>query len=145
MMVYIWLGILALTVIVEIITTQLVSIWFAAGSLAAFLVALAGVEQLWIQIVVFVVVSAVALALTRPLVKKMINRKVEPTNADMVIGKVGVVTQEINNLENAGLVKVCGAVWTARCTSDDIIPKDKTVIVKEIRGVKLLVEENVEN
>lgn len=145
MMVYIWLGILALTVIVEIITTQLVSIWFAAGSLVAFLVALAGVEQLWIQIVVFVVVSAVALALTRPIVKKMINRKVEPTNADMVIGKIGIVTEKINNLENSGLVKVCGAVWTARCTNDAVIQKDKTVIIKEIRGVKLLVEENVEN
>lgn len=142
MMVYFWLGLLVLTVIVEIITTQLVSIWFSAGALASFFLALAGVEQLWIQIAVFVIVSAVALALTRPIVKKMINKKTEPTNADMAVGKIGVVTETIDNLENTGLVKVGGAIWTARSTVNTVIEKDKTVLIKEIQGVKLIVEEN---
>lgn len=141
MTVYIWLGVLALTVIVEIATTQLVSIWFTAGALAAFLVALAGVKQLWIQIVVFVAVSAIALAVTRPLVKKIVNRKAEPTNADMVIGKTGVVLEEINNLAETGLVKVGGSTWTARSTTDCVINKDETVTIKEIKGVKLFVEQ----
>ena len=51
MMIYVWLGILVATVILEIATTQMVSIWFAIGALAAFIAALLGVEQLWIQIV----------------------------------------------------------------------------------------------
>lgn len=139
MMVYIWLGILALMVVVEIVTTQLVSIWFAAGALAAFLTALAGVEQIWIQIIVFVLISAIALAITRPLVKKAINQKAEPTNADMVLGKTGIVTDTIDNIAETGLVKVNGSVWTARSSDGTVIEKDEKVTIQEIRGVKLLV------
>lgn len=139
MMVYVWLGILAVAVIAEIATTQLVSIWFAIGALAAFFTALAGVEQIWIQIAVFVIVSAVAVAVTRPLVKKMINKKAEPTNADMVIGKTGIVTEKIDNLAPSGLVKVAGSVWTARSADGSVIEENDKVIIKEISGVKLLV------
>ena len=139
MMVYVWLGILVAAVVLEIATTQIVSIWFAIGALAAFITALAGVEQLWIQIVIFVVVSAIAVAVTRPLVKKMINKKAEPTNADMVIGKTGIVIEKIDNIAASGLVKVNGAVWTARSADDSVIEADEKVIIKEISGVKLLV------
>lgn len=138
-MVYVWLGVLAAAVILEIATTQMVSIWFAIGALAAFFVALAGVEQIWIHIVVFVAVSAIAVAITRPLVKKMIDKKAEPTNADMVIGKTGIVTEKIDNLIPSGLVKVNGAIWTARAADDSVIEENEKVIIKEIRGVKLLV------
>lgn len=139
MMVYVWLGVLVAAVIVEFCTTQMVSIWFAIGALASFFVALAGVEQIWIQIVVFVIVSAIAVIVTRPLVKKMVNGKAEPTNADMVIGKTGVVTEVIDNLAPSGQVKVAGAVWTARSQDDSVIGENEKVIVKEISGVKLLV------
>lgn len=139
MMVYVWLGVLAAAVILEIATTQMVSIWFALGALASFFVALAGVEQIWIHIVVFVAVSAIAVAVTRPLVKKMIDKKAEPTNADMVIGKTGIVTEKIDNLAPSGLVKVNGAIWTARAADDSVIEENEKVIIKEIRGVKLLV------
>lgn len=138
-MVYVWLGVLVAAVVVEMCTTQMVSIWFAIGALASFFVALAGVEQIWIQIVVFVIVSAIALIVTRPLVKKMVNGKAEPTNADMVIGKTGVVTEAIDNLAPSGQVKVAGAVWTARSADDSVIGENEKVIIKEISGVKLLV------
>lgn len=139
MMVYVWLGILAVAVIAEIATTQLVSIWFAIGALAAFFTALAGVEQIWIQVVVFVIVSAVAVAVTRPLVRKIVNKKAEPTNADMVIGQTGIVTEKIDNLVPSGLVKVGGSVWTARSADGSVIEENDKVIIKEISGVKLLV------
>ena len=139
MMVYVWLGILVTAVILEIVTPQMVSIWFALGALVSFFVALAGVEQLWIQIVVFVAVSAVAVAVTRPLVKKIVEKNAEPTNADMVIGMTGVVTEKIDNFAPSGLVKVNGAIWTARASDDSVIEENEKVIIKEIRGVKLLV------
>lgn len=139
MMVYVWLGILAAAVVLEIITPQMVTIWFAVGALVTFFVALAGVEQLWIQIVVFVAVSAVAVIATRPLVKKMVNKKAEPTNADMVIGQTGIVTEKIDNLAPSGLVKVNGSVWTARTADGSVIEENEKVIIKEISGVKLLV------
>lgn len=139
MMVYVWLGVLVAAIVLEIATTQIVSIWFAIGALAAFIAALAGVQQLWIQIVIFVAVSAIAVIATRPLVKKIINKKAEPTNADMVIGKTGIVTERIDNLAPTGVVKVNGSLWTARSADDSIIETDEKVIIKEISGVKLLV------
>lgn len=138
-MIYIWLGILAVMVVAEVLTTQLVSIWFAIGALGAFLTALMGVEELWIQIIVFVVVSAVALAVTRPLVRKIVNRKVVPTNADMVIGQIGVVTDKIDNVAETGLVKVNGSVWTARSADNSVIEQGEKVEIQEIKGVKLFV------
>lgn len=145
MMVYVWLGILAVMVVAEILTTQLVSVWFAIGALASFLVALAGVEEIWIQIIVFVVVSALALAVTRPLVRKIVNRKAVPTNADMVIGQTGVVIDRIDNIAETGLVKVGGSVWTARTQDGSVIEKNENVTVQEIRGVKLLVLKSENN
>ena len=144
MMVYVWLGVLAAMVVLEIVTTQLVSVWFAVGALASFLVALAGVEAIWIQLVVFVVVSAVAVAVTRPLVRKMVNVKAEPTNADMVIGKIGVVTDKIDNVAETGLVKVNGSLWTARTADGSVAELGEKVKILEISGVKLIVEKSGE-
>ncbi len=139
MMVYIWLGVLVAAVVLEIATTQIVSIWFAIGALASLIATLAGVEQLWIQIVIFVLVSAIAVVATRPIVKRIVNKKAEPTNADMVIGKTGIVTEKIDNLAPSGLIKAGGQVWTARSADDSVIEENERVIVKEISGVKLIV------
>ena len=139
MMVYVWLGVLAVMVVAEILTTQLVSVWFAVGALGAFFVALAGVDELWVQIVVFVAVSAVALIATRPLVRRLVNKKAVPTNADMVIGQTGIVIDKIDNDNETGLVKVNGSVWTARASDGAVIELNEKVIIDEIRGVKLFV------
>lgn len=139
MMVYIWLGVLVAAVVLEIATTQIVSIWFAIGALASLIATLAGVEQLWIQIVIFVLVSAIAVVATRPIVKRIVNKKAEPTNADMVIGKTGIVTEKIDNLAPSGMIKAGGQVWTARSADNSVIEENERVIVKEISGVKLIV------
>ena len=139
MMTYIWLAVLIGAIVLEIVTTQIVSIWFAAGALAALIATLAGVSNVWLQLLIFVIVSAVALIVTRPLVKKLINKQAEPTNADMVLGKTGIVTEKIDNLAPSGLVKVNGSVWTARSADGSVIEQDERVIIKEISGVKLLV------
>ena len=139
MMTYIWLAVLIGAIVLEIATTQIVSIWFAAGALAALIATLAGVSNVWLQLLIFVIVSAVALIVTRPLVKKLINKQAEPTNADMVLGKTGIVTEKIDNLAPSGLVKVNGSVWTARSADGSVIEQDERVIIKEISGVKLLV------
>ena len=129
----------------EIATVQLVAVWFAAGSLAAFIVSLFGVS-FPVQLVIFVAGSVALLAATRPIVKKiMTNRRVR-TNADQVVGKECVVREEIDNIRGAGRVYVDGLTWTARnAASDEPIPVDTTCIVREIQGVKLMVEpqENV--
>lgn len=139
-MLWIWVALLVLFVIIETATAQLVTIWFAIGSLAA-LISSFFTDSIVIQIVIFAVVSLIALAITRPLAKKITDTKKQATNADMYIGKEGVVSEEINNLEAKGLVKVKGTVWTAR-TEDDkiIIPVGTHIEVLRIEGVKLIVK-----
>ena len=139
MMTYVWLAVLIGAVILEIATTQIVSVWFAVVALASLIATVAGVSNVWIQVLIFVIVSAIAVIATRPLVKKIVNKKAEPTNADMVLGKTGIVTEKVDNLTPSGLVKVNGSVWTARSADDSVIEEGERVIIKEISGVKLLV------
>lgn len=139
MMVWIWVALLAIFIVVEAATAQLLTIWFAVGSLAALITTFI-TDNIIVQVIVFVVISAIALAITRPLVKKMTQAKKQPTNADMYIGKEAIVTEDINNLEAKGLVKVGGSVWTARTEVDNYtIPAGAHVTVIKIEGVKLIV------
>lgn len=122
----------------EGMTAQLVSIWFVIGSIAALIATICH-ASLPVQIVVFIAVTILALVITRPLVKKYIHPKKERTNADRVIGQVGVVTEEIDNIKATGQVKVDGKVWSARSLDGSIIPENEQITVKEISGVKLIV------
>lgn len=124
--------------IFEGVTAQLVSIWFVIGAVVS-LISVAFGASIPVQIVIFTVVSIIALIITRPLVKKHINVKAEKTNADRCIGQEAVVLEEIDNLSSKGQVKALGQVWTARSSDSSIIAKDTIVIVRKIDGVKLIV------
>ena len=124
-------------------TVQLVSAWFALGALCALLANLCGVGVIW-QIVLFLIVAAICLIATRPLVKKMTATKIQKTNADRCIGAEAVVLEEINNLKSTGLVKAMGNTWTARAEDGSVIPKDAVVIVRKMDGVKLIVSQQSE-
>ena len=140
-MTIIWLVLAIAMAILEAVTVQLVSIWFTIGGVAACVTSLF-TDNIIIQVAVFVVVSAIALAVTRPLVKKFKKKGSEPTNADRYIGKIAVVIEAIDNEKAQGLVKVDNQKWTARSVDDEKIPKDAVVTVKAIEGVKLMVEKN---
>lgn len=140
MMVWIWLGLLAFFVIVEACTANLLTIWFAAGALAALISSFFTDNQV-IQIAIFIVVSLVILVALRPIAKRYTRAKKQPTNADMYINAEGIVTEEISNLNAKGTVKVRGSVWTARSFSDEVnIPENTTIVVERIEGVKLIVK-----
>ena len=98
---FIWLGIVLLSVIVEVSTVALVSIWFMPSALVAMILAFCGVP-LWIQILVFLILSALCLLFAKPLSKKVLGVKHVATNADSVIGEEAVVIEAINNLEACG-------------------------------------------
>ena len=134
----VWVVVMVVFLVVVGATAGLTCIWFAIGALAALVAALFG-AQLWLQIVWFFVISFVALYFTRPLVKKYVNSKSQPTNADMVIGKEALVTESIDNVEGAGAVAVGGKVWTARSEDGSSIEVGKIVKVLRIEGVKLIV------
>lgn len=133
-----WIIAIVVFLVIEAVTVGIVSVWFAIGALFAMVTAMLG-ANLWVQITVFLVVSAIALYFTRPLVKKFVNNKVEPTNADMLIGKECRVVETIDNLSGTGAVYVDGKTWTARTVDEEIIPEGQLVKAERIEGVKLIV------
>lgn len=135
----IWLCLAAVFLIVEAACPiHLVSLWFAAGSLAALVVwALGG--ALWLQVTLFLAVSCLLLAMLWPLTKKYLKPGIQRTNIDSVIGSVGLVTAPVDNVSASGQVKLGGMEWTARSTSGDPIPVGTQVRVDKIEGVKAFV------
>ena len=135
----IWLIALVVLVIGEALTVGLTFIWFAVGALGGLIAAVLG-GNIWIQIVVFLVLSGLSLALIRPFAARLLKTSRTPTNADRVIGKTAVVTEAIDNVEGKGQVNVSGQVWSARSEHDVVIPVGTEVQVLRIEGVKLFVE-----
>lgn len=135
-----WLAVVIVMAVIEIITLGLTTIWFAGGALVAFLASMLGADFL-VQLVLFIAVSVLLLAITRPLAVKYLNKNRESTNAESLIGKLAVVKEEIDNLNARGHVSVNGQEWTARSFEEKIIPEGATVEIVEISGVKLLVRE----
>lgn len=135
-----WLGALILFIIIEIATTSLTTIWFAGGSLAAFLANVLN-APLWLQIVLFIVVSLVLLIFTRPIMLKAMKSSELKTNVDSLIGKRAKVTENISNIDDTGTAVVNGQEWTARnVVPGEVIEAGEIVEIVEISGVKLIVK-----
>jgi len=132
-----WMIIFIVLILIELCTVNLVSIWFAVGALASFVLSFWISDVTW-QIAMFVGVSFVSLLLTKKIVKKVRGSEVVRTNLDRVIGQIGVVTEEITKLE-PGEVKVDGKKWSA--ISSKKIKVGSKVEILSIDGVKLNVKE----
>ncbi len=138
-MAIVWLVLMIGFLIVEgVCAVHLVSIWFAAGALTAMISSFLG-AQLWLQITLFVVVSGGLLAALWPITKKFLNPKLEKTNIDAIIGTEGIVTDEIDNVDFTGQVKLGAMYWTARSTDGKPLAKGTRVRVDRIEGVKVYV------
>ena len=123
-------------IVIELATVNLVTIWFAVGSLITLFVSLY-VESEIMQIIIFIIASLVSLIITKPIASKLKIRNIEPTNSDRYVGKKGEVTKKITPKEK-GEVKVLGTIWTA--VSDETLEVGEEIEVKKIDGVKLIVE-----
>lgn len=138
-MTYVWLIIAVAAAVIEILTPQLVSLWFCVAALISMASAALG-AQLWLQVSVFVVSSVVLVLITRPLYKKFIKPSVVATNTDALIGQTAIVTRTVDNDSCVGLAKVWGQVWSAVSENGDIIPEGTKVTIKGISGVRLIVD-----
>lgn len=134
----IWLALMLVFLTVEASTMPLICLWFAAGALAAMVVSLFG-GGLGLQAGAFLVVSVVLLAALRPLVQKHLKPKITATNADSLIGSLGIVTGAVDNVAATGQVKLGAMVWTARSTSGEPIAEGTRIRVDRIEGVKVFV------
>lgn len=135
---YLWIAATAVFIVLELLTPQLVSIWFALGSVGALIAQKLGSSEA-VQVSIFAAVSVIALLLTRPLYKKYVKDKTIPTNSDRLIGMRAVVVEDIDNIAAKGSVKVDGQFWSARSVAEKPIVKDTVVFVERIEGVKLIV------
>ena len=135
-----WLIAMVVFGILEAATTALVSIWFVPGSAAA-LIAASLQAPLWLQLLLFALVSAAALLLTRPLARRFLQKDKVPTNADRVLGKTVKVTEDIDNESAKGAVYADGKTWSARSEDGPAIPAGAMVEVLRMEGVKLFVRE----
>lgn len=134
----IWLGLIVLFLIMEASTVTMVSLWFAAGALAAMVISCI-TDAVWLQVTVFAAVSAILLSALRPLARKHFTPKLTRTNVDAVIGSVGPVTVAIDNVAAVGQVKLGTVTWTARSTSGEPIEEGTVVKADRIEGVKVYV------
>ena len=131
-MVLFWLAAMIILLVVEALVPGLVSIWFASSLLHA---------PVWLQVLCFLAVSILTLVLTKPFVRKFQAGKIQPTNADAVIGKECLVTEEVNNLLGTGAVTVDGKTWTARNLDENSVSSAGEVKkVVKIEGVKLIID-----
>lgn len=140
-----WIIIFVVLLVVEIVTLGLTTIWFAGGALAGFIAANLG-APLWLQIVLFLVISLLLLFVTRPIAVKYLNQKRVKTNYEGVIGKVVKVTEKIENFSATGAAVCNGQEWTARAENDsDVFEQGTLVRVVNVSGVKLIVTEYKED
>lgn len=130
-----WFIAIFVFLIIESLTLNLVTIWFAFGSLCAF-ISVYFTDNLIIQLIVFIIMTSLSLIITRPLVNKYIKKNIEKTNIDKVMDKVGIALTDIEPLKN-GRVKVDGKNWMA--SSEKKIKKDEKIEVLKIEGAKVIV------
>ena len=137
---YIWLILAGIFLIVEAMTVGFLIFWLSIGSLFAMITSFF-TDNIFIQTAVFVISSTILIFATKPFVKKFTQSKSPiKTNVYSIIGKTGIVTQEINSIHSTGQIKVDGEVWSAIGENDSsIIPKDSEVKILEVKGVKAIV------
>lgn len=136
----IWLGVFVLSLIIEAVGTDLVSVWFALGSLLALIISLIPGVSWWIELIVFLVVSVAALCSLRPLIHKFMRRDIVNSNIDEIAHKKGLLTKKIDMLHQ-GECQIGDVTWTAIASNDhETIEANSVVEVLAVSGNKLIVK-----
>jgi len=133
-----WLIVSGIFFIIEMITVGFLLFWLGIGALLAMITSFI-TDNIFIQTIVFVITSGLLIPLTKPLADKFTGKKTVATNSYSLIGKRGIVLEDINPIESTGLVKVNGETWSAKSDDERIISKSTEVEVLSIDGVKLVV------
>ena len=124
---YIWIGIIVFAALAEIYTFALVTVWFIPSALTAFILSLTGF-QIWHQVLVFFIITSVMLVLSRTFFRKFYKSRNTRASSNLLIGKSAIVTEEINNYKNTGIIRIDGIEWLAKADDDDIIYESGLVV-----------------
>ncbi len=136
----VWAAVFIAALWIEAETCEMVAMWFVPGAVAALVLALCRVEW-WIQLIVFITLSALFLILAKTVLKKYIVKSVgrEKTDTDLLIGRAVKVEEDIVNADERGAVRINGQIWSARMADGNETAKaGETVIIEAISGVKLI-------
>lgn len=135
MMLWIWLGVIIVTAIIELVTIDLVSIWFTLGGIGALI---AGLNQT-IQIIIFIILSVICIGISRPLAKKYLRTQTVSTNYDRVIGQHGLVLKRID-ADTRGEVKVLSMEWSASSVDNSTLEEGDYCEILAVEGAHLVVK-----
>jgi membrane protein implicated in regulation of membrane protease activity len=136
---YLWIAVLIAAIVIEALTADFVAIWFFPAALICLVLAFFPIPPI-VQLLIFLLLGGALVVATRPLCRRFLNVKKEKTNAEALVGKTCLVTEEVNNIIEQGEVKIGGLCWSARAEDGRVIPVGTEVTVVEIRGVKLIVK-----
>jgi membrane protein implicated in regulation of membrane protease activity len=134
-----WLIVALIALGIEIVTVgTLVSIWFSIGAVTAYIAAQFELT-FEVQLFVFLIVSVLAFLTIRPIAKKFLSARQQPTNADRYIGQRVTVTETVT-AESWGAVKIQGVRWSIREVNGLTAEVGETVEIIALEGAKLLVK-----
>lgn len=136
---YIWMIIAALFVVGEIFTAGFFLLWFGIGAAVAGVLALFGLGHVW-QLGAFVLVSGILFVVSRKFADKFTKKQPSGIGADRVIGKEGMVFEEIDNTKNTGRVRLKKEEWHAESETSEVIPVGNQVEVIRLDGTHLVVK-----
>lgn len=136
---FLWIGAVIAFVIIEAATYQLVSVWFAVGSIGGMIAYMLNFD-FGAQMAVFLILSVIALICLRPLSMKILKPKGFKTNADSLVGREILITKNVSNVNSSGEGKINGMTWTVRSADGSEFNEGDVAVVKKIEGVKLIVE-----
>ena len=132
-----WVDVGVVALVIELSTAALVSIWFVPAALLTCLVSLV-TDSFLIQILVFIILSIVAMIISRKVYKKYIKKDKDEVDANSnLIGKYGKTTEDTDGLN--GKVLVGDIYWKAKTQNGDTIPKDESVKIVSVEGTTLII------
>ena len=141
-MVYVWIGVIVAAIVLEMLTDQIIAIWFMPSAIICAILDLCGVPLPW-QLLVFLLISVTGIVLSRTVLKKHFNFTKTATNVEAVVGEKCVVIERIDNYAGRGQAKVRGQIWSARSVDDEETFEEGEILrVVAVEGVKLICKKN---
>ena len=137
----VWLIVAGAMFLLEIMTAGFLVMWFGISALFTMGISFFAPENILLQTIFFLISSTALIVLTKPLVKKFIQKNdLEPSNVYTVLGKKALVTTEIDPLKGTGQIKIDSDVWAARSENEEVIPVGSKVEILKVEGVKVIVK-----
>jgi len=135
---WMWIAVIAVAIIVEVVTDQLVSIWFVPGAIIATILDYFEVGIVW-QVLVVLILAAAGIVFAKTFLAKKLDSKIIKTNVEAIIGERCVVTEKIDNYVGCGQVKIKGQIWSARGVEEDsVFEEGESLRVVAVEGVKVI-------